>query len=221
VQVNPEKALRDYYNQRAQEFESIYHRDDPIRQQEQNAISTEMQEVLRDRSVLEVACGTGFWTQIASQTARHIIAIDSSTEMLQLAKSKTIQPDKVSFLQADAYALSSVPGSFDGGLANFWFSHIPKVQIKEFLVGFHKKIAKHGAIFMADNLYIPDVGGELVTQSGSEDTFKVRKLANGSKHVILKNYYTKNQLRDIFTPFTINLNINLGSCFWWISYEVA
>jgi ubiquinone/menaquinone biosynthesis C-methylase UbiE len=218
--VKPEKTLRDYYNQRAQEFESIYRRDNPIRQQEQNAISTAMKEVLRDRSVLEVACGTGFWTQIASQTARQIVAIDSSAEMLQIAKSKMIQLNKVSFLQADAYALSGVPGSFEGGLANFWFSHIPKVRINQFLLEFHKKMVKHGAVFMADNIYIPGVGGELVTQSGSEDTFKVRKLANGSEHVILKNYYTKNQLRDIFTPFTVNLNIHLGSCFWWVSYEV-
>ncbi len=219
--MKPEKALRNYYNQRAQEYESIYHRDDPIRQQEQNAISKVMKEVLRDRSILEVACGTGFWTQIVSQTARHIVAIDSSTEMLQIAKSKTIQPNKVSFLEADAYALSNVPGSFEGGLANFWFSHIPKTRINEFLLGFHKKIAKHGAVFMADNTYVPGIGGELVTQPGSEDTFKVRKLVNGSEHVILKNYYTKNQLRDIFTTFTANLNIHLGSCFWWISYEVA
>jgi len=219
--MKTEKALRNYYNQRAQEYESIYHRDDPIRQQEQNAISKVMKEVLRDRSILEVACGTGFWTQIVSQTARHIVAIDSSTEMLQIAKSKTIQPNKVTFLEADAYALSNVPGSFEGGLANFWFSHIPKTRINEFLLGFHKKIVKHGAVFMADNTYVPGIGGELVTQPGSEDTFKVRKLANGSEHVILKNYYTKNQLRDIFTTFTANLNIHLGSCFWWISYEVA
>ncbi|HMK82183.1 MAG TPA: class I SAM-dependent methyltransferase [Candidatus Bathyarchaeia archaeon] len=219
--MKTEKALRNYYNQRAQEYESIYHRDDPIRQQEQNAISKVMKEVLRDRSILEVACGTGFWTQIVSQTARHIVAIDSSTEMLQIAKSKTIQPNKVTFLEADAYALSNVPGSFEGGLANFWFSHIPKTRINEFLLGFHKKIVKHGAVFMADNTYVPGIGGELVTQPGSEDTFKVRKLVNGSEHVILKNYYTKNQLRDIFTTFTANLNIHLGSCFWWISYEVA
>jgi ubiquinone/menaquinone biosynthesis C-methylase UbiE len=218
--MNPEGTLREYYNRRAQEFEAIYHRDDPVRQEEQETLATRMKDVLRGRSVLEVACGTGFWTEIASQTALHIVAIDNSTEMLRIAQSKPIRQDKVQFLQADAYALSSVPGFFNGGLANFWFSHIPKSRIDEFLIGFHKRIGRSGAVFMADNVYMPGVGGELITQSGSEDTFKVRELSNGSKHKILKNYYTEDQIRQILMPLTSNLRIHMGSCFWWVSYNV-
>jgi ubiquinone/menaquinone biosynthesis C-methylase UbiE len=221
VQVKAEKALREYYNKRAKEYESIYHRDDPVRQKEQSAIATAMKGVLKGRSVLEIACGTGFWTEIAAQTAERIIAIDSSPEMLRIAQSKALQSDKVQFLQADAYALSNVPGEFDAGLANFWFSHIPKLRINGFLLGFHKRIGKNGAVFMADNVYMPDVGGDLVAQSGSEDTFKVRELSNGSRHLVLKNYYAENQIRCILTPFATDLDVHLGHCYWWASYKVA
>jgi ubiquinone/menaquinone biosynthesis C-methylase UbiE len=220
MQMNSEKYLREYYNRRAQEFESVYHRDDPIRQREQAAIASTMKRVLTGRNVLEIACGTGFWTEIASQSAQHIVAIDSSTEMLQIACSKSIPTDKVQFQYADAYALGSVDGYFDGGLANFWFSHIPKKRINEFLLGFHKRISKGASVFMADNVYVQGVGGELVRQSDGEDTFKMRELSNGSKHKVLKNYYTEFQIQQILAPFTFNLNIHMGSCFWWVSYSV-
>lgn len=218
--MKSEKHLREYYNQRAQEFESIYYRNDPVRQKEQAAIASTMKQVLTGRSVLEIACGTGFWTGIASQTAQHIVAIDTSTEMLQIACSKSIPANKVQFQHADAYALHTVAGSFDGGLANFWFSHIPKKRINEFLFGFHKRIGKGASVFMADNVYVHDVGGELVSQPDSEDTFKMRALSNGSKHKVLKNYYTEYQIQQILAPFTFNLNIHMGSYFWWVSYSV-
>lgn len=218
--MKPENALREYYNRRALEYESIYHRDDPIRRNEQTAVATAMSEVLKGRSVLEVACGTGFWTEIVAQTARRIVAIDSSLEMLRIAQSKTVPTEKVKFLQADAYALSSVPGKFDAGLANFWFSHIPRARLNEFLVGFHTRIGNNGAVFMADNVYIPGVGGDLVAQSGSEDSFKVRKLADGSRHLVLKNYYSEEEIRRVLSLCTADLSVHLGNCYWWISYKI-
>ena len=218
--MNSEKHLIEYYNRRAQEFESIYHRDDPIRQREQATVASTMRQVLMGRSVLEIACGTGFWTEIASRSAQHIVAIDSSTEMLQIACSKSISADKVQFQHADAYALDSVAGDFDGGLANCWFSHIPKKRINEFLLGFHKRIGRGASVFMADNVYMQGVGGELISQFDSEDTFKMRELSNGSRHKVLKNYYTAYQIQQILAAFTFNLNIHMGSCFWWVSYNV-
>ena len=218
--MKPENALREYYNRRAPEYESIYHRDDPIRQNEQTAVATVMSEVLKGRSVLEVACGTGFWTEIAAQTARRIVAIDSSSEMLRIAQSKTVATGKVKFLQADAYALNSVPGKFDAGLANFWFSHIPKARLNEFLAGFHRRIGSSGAVFMADNVYISGVGGDFVARSGSEDSFKVRKLADGSRYLVLKNYYSEEEIRRALSLCTTDLSVHLGNCYWWVSYKI-
>ena len=66
--------LGEYYRKRAEEYEEIYHREDPIRQHEQDLITYSMQEALKDRDVLEVACGTGYCTQFLSETARSITA---------------------------------------------------------------------------------------------------------------------------------------------------
>jgi len=213
-------TLQRYYNRRAQEYEQVYLRGDPIRQGEQTAIAAEMRKIFQNRCVLEIACGTGFLTEKIVDIAEHIVATDLSQKMLAIARSKKIL-NSVEFQQVDAYALSAVPGVFDAGLANFWFSHMPQMRIAEFLDGFHKKLSKGAVVFMADNVYIPGVGGELVTRPGTEDTFKVRELSDGSKHEVLKNYYSADQLQNMFAPRTRDLKIHVGQCFWWISYALS
>ena len=61
-----------YYRKRAKEYEQIYYRADPIRQEEQLRIISTIQTILKGRDVLEIACGTGFWTQFLSDTAKQI-----------------------------------------------------------------------------------------------------------------------------------------------------
>lgn len=216
-----DEALKEYYNQRAREYESIYERDDPVRQAEQTAIATTMKEALKNRRVLEVACGTGFWTRIASETAQQIVATDGSSEMLKIARSRSLPPAKVQFLQADAFDLDGVPGTFDAALANFWFSHIPKTRINEFLQGLNKRIGEGGVVFMADNMYLPGIGGELISKPESEDTYKLRDLSDGSRHLVLKNYYTEDQISLILRPLASNVSFRAGHCFWWLSYQVV
>ena len=213
--------MQEYYRARAREYEQIYHRDDPVRQGEQAAIAEAMKETFRDRRVLEGACGTGFWTEVAAEAAQHVVAVDIAPEMLDIARAKGLSPDKVEFRAGDAYALESVAGTFDAGLANFWFSHIPKARIVEFLDGFHERIGKGALVFMADNVYVPGVGGELVTRSGSEDTFKRRTLSDGSRHEVLKNYYDVDQLRRTLSSHATDLHIHVGRCFWWVRYRIV
>ena len=214
-------TLPEYYSRRAPEYERMWYRDDPVRQSEQAAIVAVMQRLFAGRRVLEVACGTAYWTQFVAETAEWVCALDASPPMLALAREKKFPPGKVEFRAGDAYALGEVPGHFDAGLANFWFSHVPKARREEFLCGFHRRLGAGAAVFMADNLFVPGLGGEQVIHPGCEDTFKRRVLADGSKHEVLKNYFDADQLRQILSPHATELQIHVGQCFWWVSYTVA
>ncbi|UUZ81641.1 methyltransferase domain-containing protein [Paenibacillus sp. P26] len=220
--LNRETALlQEYYGARAYEYERIYHRNDPDFQQELAILSQQMTGTLLNKSVLEVACGTGYWTERAVKAAKRIVGIDIRPEVLQIAREKGSPEDKVRFELGDAYKLASVPGEFDAGLANFWFSHIPRNRIDDFLTGFHDRLGTGAAVFMADNVYVEGRGGELIVKEDSEDTFKLRELADGSKHEIVKNYYSKEELQRIFKPHAKNLDIFVGSSFWYVSYITA
>ena len=85
---NPGESLAHYYARRADEYEEIYFRDDPQRQKEQAMIRSRIKETFRGLNVLEVACGTGYWTQFVSETANRITATDVNKEVLEIAKLK-------------------------------------------------------------------------------------------------------------------------------------
>lgn len=219
---NPVNTLREYYGRRAPEFEGFYHRElDPESRREVDGFAAPMNQALRDRRVLEVACGTGYWTARAARVARHVVATDASPEMLALARRKRLPADKVDFLRADAYALEGVPVAFDAALANFWLSHVPKARVGEFLRGLHAKLEPDGVVFMADGVFVGNRGG-LIRYPGGEDTFQVRRLADGSVHKVLKNHYDAEHLRALFDPLAENLEMHVGARgFWWVRYEVG
>lgn len=214
-------AMQEYYDRRAPEYEAKYHRDEPARQAEQQAIAVTMRQAFAGRIVLEIACGTGFWTEIAAQVARHVVATDTSTEMLAIAAEKDVPPDKVEFHIADAYNLLSVPGEFDAGLANFWFSHVRKADVDKFLSGLHGRLGAGAVVFMCDDMNNPGVGGEFVQQGGDEDTYKIRQLRDGSQYTIVKNYYDETQLRSVFGPYANQLHIHMGAYYWWVNYRTV
>lgn len=211
--------LSEYYSKRAKEYEKIYHRDDPVRQNEQKRIEEVINEVFRHREVLEIACGTGYWTVFLSQVAKSITAIDNNDEALTIARSKQYK-NPINFQKADAYQLPFGNVSFDGGMANFWFSHIPKEKIREFLDEFHRVLKNDAIVFMADNIYNEGIGGKLVQKEGNDNTYKIRTLDNGNEYEVLKNYYTESQIRNIFGKYDIQ-DIFYGKCFWFVRYKLT
>ncbi|HUS14355.1 MAG TPA: class I SAM-dependent methyltransferase [Chloroflexia bacterium] len=211
--------LAAYYGRRAAEYEAIYARPDPVRQAEQAALAAALRTLVAGRRVLEVACGTGYWTAQYAATARHVVAVDVALEVLAIAEAKGLPPDRVTWAQADAYSLAVVPGDFDAAVAAFWFSHVPRARVGEFLRGLHARLAPGSRVLLADNVHVPGVGGDVVQLPGSLDTFKRRTLADGSRHDVLKNYYSAAELHAIFAPLGIVPVVETGACFWWLTYQ--
>jgi ubiquinone/menaquinone biosynthesis C-methylase UbiE len=215
-----DEALRRYYDEQANVYDDMYMRSDSVWRRELQAVADAMTKALSGRRVLEVACGTGFWTEIVAKVARHVVAIDVSEKMLTIAQKRKTPSANVEYSHGDAYALAEIPGEFDAGLANFWFSHVPKARIDEFLNDFHKKLEKTAVVFMADNVYIPGIGGQLITKVGVEDTFKLREGSDGSKYEVLKNYHNHGTLRRLLSPKTLDLEVHESKYFWWVKYMV-
>lgn len=212
--------LVDYYSRRAPEYDAIYRRRDPARQAEQRRLAAAMRAALGGRRVLEVACGTGYWTAKVARAALAITAVDASAAMLARARRRRLPPGRVEFAVGDAFALAAVPGRFDGGLAAFWVSHVPRAALGGFLDRFHARLEPGAAVVLADNVLVPGVGGELVAgPAGGGDTYKLRQLADGSHHRVLKNYFTEADLTALLASRAEELALHFGGSFWWASYR--
>ena len=218
--MTADDKLVEYYSKRAIEYEEIYDWKDPDRQREQDMLSTAIRDSLRGRDVLEVACGTGWWTRILSESARSIMATDLGDEVMVIAREKKYGCP-VTFRREDAYNLSFEDDSFNGGLAFSWFSHIPHDLIDIFIDKFHRVLARGSRVFIADNTYIQGIGGEPVVREGDTNTYKIRALKDGGVFTIVKNYFSVEDLVDIFgrhvEGFNEN-NVRHGECFWYVDY---
>src|SRR3979490_1244509 len=82
-----EAGLVDYYRRRAGEYEAIYAK--PERQGDLAFREREMRGRLRGARVLEVACGTGYWTERVARSAAKIVATDAGEEPMRIARSKS------------------------------------------------------------------------------------------------------------------------------------
>lgn len=215
---NVSKNLTDYYSNRAQEYENIYNRPDKVRLQEQNYIAEYIKRSFNGRYVLELACGTGYWTKYLLGDAKKILATDISPEVLEIASKRYSYHSSIQFLQSDAYNPPHSTPLFTGVMANFWFSHIPKRKIELFLKTIHSRMSPNSFILFVDNVYQEKLGGELIRKRGQLDTWKVRRLENGKKYTILKNYYSKTQLTNIFSRYSEKLEIYYLTNFWLVGY---
>src|SRR6185436_1698499 len=136
--MNTADPLVRYYAQRAGEYERVYQK--PERQIELQKLKVYIEKTFAGLDVLEVACGTGYWTEVLARSAASVLATDITEEVLAIARSKNLGP-KVTLQNADAYALPVFSQSFNAGLSAFWWSHIPRARLRDFVIGLNRALA--------------------------------------------------------------------------------
>jgi len=75
-----------YYKKRANEYELVYQKSE--RQKDLALIKKYLSKQFINKSIVEIACGTGYWTEILSQPAKSIIASDINKEVVEVARKK-------------------------------------------------------------------------------------------------------------------------------------
>jgi SAM-dependent methyltransferase len=213
---SPGSELLSYYSARAREYEAIY--DKPERQPDLRRLAFLLRETLADRNVLEVACGTGYWTERIAPVAARVRAHDLSDEVLAVARSKSLPSDRVQFAKADAFYLPEPPFPCDAAVAGFWWSHIPKARVREFLAGLHARLEPGASVALFDNRFVPGSNTPISRTADSGDTFQTRRLGDGSTHEVLKNFLSREDLLAAIAPDAAEPEIVQLTYFWFLRY---
>jgi SAM-dependent methyltransferase len=207
-----------YYAHRAAEYERIYQR--PERQNDLRKLADILTGAFCNRNVLEIACGTGYWTQFVAKTARRIYAIDCSPEVLEIARQKDYGQCNVQFSKCDAYALSNVPGNFTAGFCGFWLSHIPKKRLRDFIRIFHSKLTDHALVVLLDNRYVEGSSTPISRFDEDGNSYQVRTLESGKSYEILKNFPNEEELTRDLEPYSANAEYTALDYYWLLKYKV-
>ena len=189
-----ESAMQSYYAARASEYDRIYSK--PERQTDLRAIERWLPPRFADKRVIEVASGTGYWTQFIAPIAAHVLALDSAIETITVAKTR-VPKRRVSFLVGDAYSIPQHVGQFEAAFTGFWFSHVPKSKRRDFLWGLSARLEPGANVVLLDNRYVEGSSSSVTSRDADGNTFQTRKLGDGSTHTILKNFPTETELREL------------------------
>ena len=209
--------LAGYYAARAAEYERIY--DKPERQADLAKLRGMIPRYLADRDVIEIACGTGYWTQYIAPAARSVAAIDINEETLQIARTKRYPTGRVTFDVADVYALSSRYANFTGAFAGFWWSHVPAAERRRFVTSLNRALAPGAVVVLLDNRYVEGSSTAISHVDADGNSYQRRSLDDGSEHVVLKNFPTEGELRADVADVATGLEYVELDYYWVLRYE--
>ena len=137
--------------------------------------------------VLELACGTGQWTQHLVRHADSLTALDASPEVLEINRA-CISNARVRYVQTDL--LDWKPdGQYDAVFFGFWLSHVPPERFESFWGLVRDCLAPGGRVFLVDSLYEPTSTAADHRLEGAEEVTQTRRLNDGREFHIVKVFY--------------------------------
>ena len=139
---------------------------------------------------LELACGTGVWTELLATRVRSLTAIDGSPEMLAAARQR-LGGTTVMLCEVDLFDWQPAD-QYDTVFFAFWLSHVPPSRFESFWGTLREALAPGGRVLFVDTgleearfeRFVPEAGIPLVE----------RALRDGSTHRVVKVLYEPTDL---------------------------
>jgi len=178
---------QQYYHQRAKEYEQVYEK--PERQKDLDFLHILLQEEVANADVLEIACGTGYWTETIAKTSKSVHACDYNESVLAIAKTKTYGPAQVTFQPLDLWTLQKPAERYDIVLGG-------------------------GSLIFLDNNYIEGSSTPISRTDKLDNTYQIRTLANGEQYEIIKNFPEHLELASILIQMDLGLTWMNMEYYW-------
>ena len=193
--------MLDYYNKRLKEYEAIYAK--PERQTDLQKLVARLQADLKNSKVLELACGTGWWTEKLVSNASSWTATDADPAALEFVQKKTIQGlSAIKLLNAYQPQVNEL---VDCIFAAHWYSHLKLNEQQAFFEAVLTCLKPGGCLIMLDNKYVSGSSTPVSRTDTFGNTYQSRPLKDGSTHEVLKNFPTQDQLHQSGTEFAFDV----------------
>ena len=184
-----------YYRARAAEYdewflrEGRYDRGPEHRAQwfaEVETVRRALAGAINNTDVLELACGTGLWTEQLARENRHVLAVDASPEVIEVNRSR-VHAGHVHYEVTDIFSWAP-PDQFDAVFFAFWLSHVPPARFESFWALVRSALKPGGRVFFLDSLL--EQTSTAKDHAAIDDSGVVRrKLNDGREFEIVKVFY--------------------------------
>ena len=197
------QSMKTYYQQRASEYDEWFYRQGRYdRGSEANArwfaeadeVVAALDALALTGDVLELAPGTGIWTQRLIQTASIVTAVDASQEMIEINRAK-VNSERVTYQLADLFTWK--PGrTYDAVFFGFWLSHVPLERLNTFLHSVATMLRPGGKAFFVDGRREQTSTAINHQLPAAESQVMTRVLNDGRTFEIVKNFYDPVELAE-------------------------
>ena len=143
-------------------------------------------------NVLELACGTGLWTQRLVPFANTVTAVDASPEAIAINRGR-VAPATVDYRVADLFTWEP-DRRYDFVFFGFWLSHVPPSRFIAFWSLLARCLTPGGRVFFADSRYHPDSTAADHLSGDPRLTRSQRRLRDGREFEIVKIFYKPDDL---------------------------
>jgi SAM-dependent methyltransferase len=197
---------RSYYRARAPEYDEWWQRRGRFDRGEEQLLEWQRQVAIVDDalssfgargSVLELAGGTGWWTERLARTADRLTVVDSSPEALSLNQERVGRSD-VTYVVEDLFDWPA-DSRYDVVFFSFWLSHVPRDRFGEFWSIVHSCLAPSGRVFLIDNRNdpLPDTTTKDPFVVKYDTDLHLRRLRDGSRYRVVSVMYEPGELQSL------------------------
>lgn len=210
------EVMKKYYAQRANNYEGIYKK--PERQADLRAMEERLCRVLEGHRVLEVACGTAYWTQRYASVATAVLATDINQVMLDDAQRKKYPAGNVEFALADVFAMPAANGAqYSACFAGFLWSHIEREEQADVLAQLVKVVGSGSVLVLLDDNDVEGISAPIARTDSDGNTFQLRMQEDGTRVEIVKNYHTDSFLRKRIGLAARDIRVFRNDHYWMLT----
>ena len=188
---------RRYYGARAAEYDAWwqrrgrYDRGADVNERwfdEAAALEAALDRFRPSGDILELACGTGFWTKVLARQARRLTAVDAAPEMLARARER-VGDAPVEYRQADLFDWRPQACAYDVCFFGFWLSHVPERRFEAFWEMVASALRPGGRVFFIDSVRSERSTAADHQLPAAEEETMLRRLDDGREFRIVKRFF--------------------------------
>jgi demethylmenaquinone methyltransferase/2-methoxy-6-polyprenyl-1,4-benzoquinol methylase len=134
--------------------------------------------------------------------------------MLRQARRMRELGSSVRFASADAWDPSGIRGDFTAALAAFWWSHVPRQELPEFLESLSNRLGVGARLVFLDNRYVEGSSTPIADVDAAGNSYQIRSLGDGSIHRVLKNFPEPDEVRGALAQVGLDIELRLFDYYW-------
>lgn len=177
-------------------------------------MSIHLGNVLAGHTVLELGCGTGFWTEVAAESAASVLAVDINAPLIDIARERGMPEGKVSFRVADALDLPEDIGKFSAVLVSFLWSHLTKGEQEKLLATLKKRLGKDVLLVILDDSFVEGFSETIARTDAEGTTYEILTAPEGERIEVPKSYQSDSALRKRLGNVSKEIKIERVEFFW-------